>query len=153
MPPALLDALLAYAHFLSIFATFAMLAVELVLCKGALTLPQVRRLGRIDIAYFACAMAVLGSGIARLLWGAKGAAFHMHNPAFHMKMGLFVLVGVLSIAPTMRFIAWRKRLGADAQAVIGADEVKRAARLLHIELALLAAIPLCAVLMSRGIGM
>jgi len=148
----LTDAVLAYLHFIAIFFTVGMLTAELVLCRGPLDLPQTRRLGRIDMAYGMAALAVLATGTARLIWGAKGAAFYMHNPVFHTKFALFVLVGLLSIPPTIRIIKWRKRLVAAPGSSIAADEVKRTARLVHIELALLLAIPLFATLMARGIG-
>lgn len=151
MSPLLIDALLAYLHFISIFATFGLLTAELVLCRGPLTPAQVRYLGAIDIAYFAAAIAILATGLMRLFLGAKGAAFYVHNPVFHTKMALFVLVGLISIAPTRRFIAWRRRLQATG-GEIAADEVKGAARFVHAELALLCAIPLMAVLMARAIG-
>lgn len=151
MSPLLTDAVLAYAHFISIFATFGLLTAELVLCRGALTHAQVKRLGGIDVAYFIGAIAILATGLARLFAGAKGSAFYIHNPVFHTKMALFVLVGLLSIPPTRRFIRWRRRL-QDAGGEIAADEVKGAARFIHIELPLMCAIPLMAVLMARGIG-
>lgn len=152
MSPQITDALLAYAHFISIFATFGMLCAELVLCRGPLVAAQVQRLARIDIAYFACAMAVLASGALRLFFGAKGSSFYLHNPVFHAKLGLFILVGLISVPPTRRFIAWRRRLRVDAQATVTIAEAKSAARFVHLELALLAAIPLLAVLMARGVG-
>lgn len=145
------DALLAYAHFISLFFMFGMLSAELVLCRGPLALDQVTRLARIDAAYGMAALAVLASGAARLIWGAKGASFYMKNPVFQTKFGLFILVGLLSIVPTVRFLRWRKRL-AGAQGTIPADEVKKSARLIHAELGLLAFIPLAAVMMARGIG-
>jgi len=152
MSPRITDALLAYAHFISIFATFGMLCAELVLCRGPLVAAQVRRLARIDIAYFACAMAVLATGLLRLFFGAKGSGFYLHNPVFHAKLGLFLLVGLISIPPTLRFIAWRKRMKGNEQATVTAAEARGAARLVHLELALLAAIPLLAALMARGVG-
>ena len=56
MSPTLADALLAYAHFLFMFATVAVLAAELVLCRGALAPAQARRLAQVDQVYFVCAM-------------------------------------------------------------------------------------------------
>ena len=151
MSPALTDALLAYAHFLFIILTAGMLTAELLLCRGPLDAEQARRLARLDLMYFACAMLVLASGLARLFLGAKGSAFYLGNPVFHIKMGLFILLGVLSIPPTLRFIRWKKQLAAAPGTSIGADEVKRAARFVHLELGLLMLIPFFATLMARGI--
>lgn len=145
------DALLAFAHFASIFFMAGMLTAELVLCRGTLDAEQVRRLARIDAGYGIAAVAVLASGVCRLVWGAKGAAFYMSNPVFHIKIGLFILVGLLSILPTVRFLQWRRRLAA-APGSIAAEEVKGMKRLVHAELGLLVLIPLFATLMARGIG-
>jgi len=145
------DALLAYAHFISLFLMIGMLTAELVLARGALDLAQVQRLARIDAAYGMASLAVLASGAARLLWGAKGAAFYMKNPVFHTKFGLFVLVGLVSIVPTVRFIKWRRRLAATPGSIAEA-EVKAAKKLIHLELGLLLLIPLFATLMARGVG-
>jgi len=76
----------------------------------------------------------------------------VHNPVFHLKLSLFVLVGLLSIAPTLRFLRWRKRAGADPAVGVDALETARAARFVHAQLALVAAIPLLATLMARGLG-
>ena len=153
MSPALTDALLAYAHFLFIILTAGMLAAELVLCRGPLSAEQARRLARLDIVHFASAMLLLASGLARLFLGTKGAAFYLGNPVFHVKIGLFIVIGALSIPATLRFIAWKKRLAAQSGGTIAADEVKRTARFVHLQLGVLAAIPLFAALMARGIGM
>lgn len=152
MSPALTDALLAYAHFLFIILTAGMLAAELALCRGPLGAEQARRLARLDLVYFACSMLLLASGLARLFLGAKGSAFYLGNPVFHLKIGLFILIGVLSVPATLRFIGWKKRLTAAPGTSIDAAEVKRAARFVHLELGLLAAIPFFATLMARGIG-
>ena len=68
-----------------------------------------------------------------------------------MKMALYVIIALISIVPTRRFIAWRRALDAggpppDPAAIAGVR------RLLHLELALAALMPLAAVLMARGIG-
>jgi len=68
-----LDATLAYLHFTAIFVLFGYLVAEMVLLRGTLTAEALRRLGRVDLIYFGAAMAVLATGILRLVFGAKGA--------------------------------------------------------------------------------
>ena len=148
----LLDVLLAYIHFLSMIATVSTLAVEAVLCRPGLTARGARLLSRVDIIYFVAAILVLTSGLLRVFFGLKGAAFYLNNPVFYVKIGLFLVVGLLSIAPTLQFIRWgRATLDAPEQPV-AAPEVSRAARMVYIELGLLALIPLMGVLMARGYG-
>jgi putative membrane protein len=146
-----MEPLLAYLHYLSIILLGAFLTAELVVCRPPLTPAQVRQLPRLDLVFFGAAMLALATGLLRLFFYAKGIAFYLPNPAFIAKMVLYVAVAVLSIVPTRRFIGWRRALDARGPAP-DADAVARVRRLLHLELALLALMPLMAVLMARGIG-
>ena len=146
-----MEILLAYLHFLSIILTGSFLVTELILCRSALTAEHVRLLPRLDVAFFVSALAALGTGALRLFVYAKGFAFYLPNPAFQIKIGLYVAIAVMSIRPTMRFIRWSRALAADGS-LPGAAEVRAVRRIVHIELVLLALIPLMAVLMARGVG-
>src|SRR5262249_16006186 len=75
---------------------------------------KARQLTRIDIAYFVSALAALATGVIRLFFYAKGIAFYLPNPAFQAKLALYVLVAVLSIRPTMRFVRWSRALDQGA---------------------------------------
>lgn len=66
-------------------------------------------------------------------------------------MALYVIISVISIKPTRTFLRW-KRAAAQHSTVPAGDEIAAARRLIHIELGLLALMPLMAVLMARGIG-
>lgn len=149
---AWLDAMLAYTHFVSIIATVSTVIAEAILCRPGLTLPWAQRLGRVDFLYLITAMLALTTGLLRVFFGAKGSAFYFGNPVFWVKIGLFVAVGLISIIPTLRFIRWTKRLQTDGATVIGTGELTGTARLLYLELALLALIPLMGSLMARGFG-
>ena len=37
----------------------------------------------------------------------KGASYYFHSVPFVAKLSLFVMVGLLSIYPTMEFLSWR----------------------------------------------
>ena len=79
-------ALVAYLHFLAIFALFALLSVEHVLFKAPLDLARARSLMITDLVYGICAGLVLATGVARVLWFGKGAAYYMGNSLFHAKL-------------------------------------------------------------------
>ena len=149
------EVLFAYLHYLAIIATAGFLTVELILCRAASTagpgIDQIRLLARVDVAYFTAALAALATGAVRLFFYAKGVGFYLPNPFFHAKIGLYVLIAVMSIAPTMRFIRWNRAV-ARGGAPPSRDEMRRVWRIVHVELMLLALIPLMAVLMARGIG-
>jgi putative membrane protein len=67
-------------------------------------------------------------------------------------MGLFVLVGLLSIYPTIRFIRWRAQTRQGSAPVLVAGEYEKIMLMLRAELVLLLGMALCASLMARGIG-
>jgi putative membrane protein len=146
------DALLAYAHFLSILFLTAVLCAELAVYRQELAAVVARRLQRIDLLFGIAAILVLATGAARVWLGLKGADFYFHNPIFWTKIALFVVVGLLSIPPTLHYLRWNARLAAGADAI---REERRAyvriRSLLVAEIVVLALIPLCAALMSRGL--
>jgi putative membrane protein len=146
------DAILAYLHFAAIFTLIWFLAKEWTLLRVGFANVDVERLASADAGFGIAAGAVLVTGALRAAFGIKGWAFYAHNPAFHVKVGLFVLVGLISIAPTIRFLRWRKSRRSDAAFRVTELEWKSARRLVMIELHLVALIPLAAVIMSRGLG-
>ena len=146
-----MEPLLAYLHYLSIILLGAFLTAELVLCRPPLEPAQVRQLPRLDVVFFGAAILALATGLLRLFFYAKGVAFYLPNPAFITKMLLYVAIAVISIVPTRRFLGWQRALDAGG-AGPDAIAVARVRRLLHLELGLLALMPLMAVLMARGIG-
>lgn len=151
LPPMLLDALLAYAHFVAIFALGFFLLLEWIRCREPVAQSRARVLFRVDLAYFISAMAVLVTGLLRAFFGAKGAAFYFTNAAFHAKLGVFVLIATLSIPVTLTYMRWNKLLRT-GDGVVPAAEVRRVRVYLWIELALLATLPALAVIMARGLG-
>lgn len=145
------DALLAYFHFAAIFAMIWLLSREWTLLRAGAGAVDVERIARADAGYGALAVVVVLSGALRAVYGLKGWAFYAHNPAFHLKITLFVLVGLLSILPTRAFLRWRRARRADAASHVPEAEWRAARRWILVELHLLALIPLAAVVMSRGL--
>jgi putative membrane protein len=146
------DALLAYAHYASILMLAGYLLCEYLLLRRKDVAPDPAFLVRVDIGYCIAAAAVLSSGAGRLFFGVKPAAFYLGNPVFHAKIGLFVLLGLLSIVPTRAFLRWRRLRRADPAWALPAAEQRRVRLLVLIELHLVALLPLLAALMARGIG-
>jgi putative membrane protein len=149
----LLDWALASLHHLAIFALAGIIAFELALTARALDDTAILRLARVDAWYGVVAAIVLAVGATRVMFGAKGAAYYMVNAFFWTKMGLFVAVGLLSIAPTLRFLAWRRRLRTDAGFRPDAAALRSVRRALWAEVVLFAGIPVAAAAMARGYGM
>ena len=147
-----LDAGLAYLHFIAVFVLFAFLSVELVLLKASLDERTVRLLGRMDLWYFGSAIAVLFTGILRMTLGAKGPDFYLSGWPVYAKLGLFLVVGLMSVYPTMAFIRWKRGFDHDPSWRIPAGEQSHLRRFVLVELHLAALIPLVAVIMSRGLA-
>jgi putative membrane protein len=149
----MLDAVLAWVHFVAIFAFSGCLFAECFFYARILPASTLERLGRIDLAYGLLTIVVIASGVAHAIYSPKTFAFYMHDAIFWAKMGLFVVVGLLSIAPTMHLITLRGAQMGDASPVTIADRTYRVMRACLItEVGLLLCIPLCAALMARGFG-
>ena len=147
------DALLAYFHFIAIIGMASMLSAEFAALANRNSAIGLRRLKRLDGMYGLFALLTLASGIARLLWGAKGSAFYLSNPVFHTKLSLFVLAGLMSIYPTIQYFKWAEAVNKDVRYAPPAAGAARVRSLIITQLVLLAAIPLAATLMARGVGM
>ena len=147
-----LDAILAYLHFMAIFGLFATLMYEVILLKGSAANLDIETLALTDRKFGIQAVVVLVTGALRVGFGAKGAAFYMHNPVFHLKIGLFVLAALISIVPTIAFLRWRKARRSDPSWRVPESEWQRARKLVRLEMVIIALIPLAAVIMSRGLA-
>ena len=100
----------AFLHHLAAFALVAALAVEFVLIRGELTLGTARQLQRIDMVFGLSSGVVLVVGLLRVFYFEKGASYYFHSAPFMAKLSLFAIVGLLSIYPTVEFLAWGKDL-------------------------------------------
>lgn len=142
----------AFFHHAAAFLVFATLLVELVLLRGELTPSAARSLLRIDMVYGIGALVALVAGLVRVFYTEKGAAYYFASGPFLVKLGLFIVVGLLSMYPTLKFVGWRRSLN-EGRAPDLDDGTRRKVRLLvHIELTLLVVIILMAIMMARGIG-
>ena len=145
----LIEAIIAWLHYLGIFVLVGALAGELMTFKRDMSQAAQRNLRILDAHYGAAAGVVLITGIAKVFWFGKGAGYYAGNPFFWALIVLFALVGLLSIPPTLYYLRWRKSIGPVA--VADADYA-RIRRLLWAEAVAIALIPLAAALMARGVA-
>jgi putative membrane protein len=143
----MLDLILACLHHLLIFGLFALLLSEFLLLKPRLDAAAINRISRIDTMYGAAAGLLLIVGLCRAVFAAKGWPYYSHNAWFWAKLATFLLISLLSIAPTLAILRWR-RTGASPDE----DAVRAVRRLFHYELALFLLLPLFAAAMARGYG-
>jgi putative membrane protein len=147
-----LEALLAYAHILAFLTMVVFLTSEAALCRPEwMSAAIVDRLARVDRIYGVASLAVLATGLARIYFGTKGAAWYWSNWLLYVKLGLFVGAGLLSIAPTIRFARWQRALRATGD-LPHSDEVRAMRRLVMAQAHILPLIPLAAVFLARGFG-
>jgi len=143
-----LEIFLRYVHFICIFIIFSTLVSEHLLLKKELARQEIGRLAKIDAVYGIAALALLSAGLTLWLGSVgKPAVYYSKNWVFHTKLTLFLLVGLLSIHPTVFFI--RNRKGSPEETIQIPKSVFMA---LRAELALLVIIPLLAGLMAKGVG-
>jgi putative membrane protein len=146
------DFALASLHHLGIFVLAATIAAELAILLGPIDARSIERIARIDLGYGLAAAYIVIVGICRVIWGAKGYEYYIVNHIFWTKMALFLIVGLLSIAPTMRYLAWGRSLRAEAAFRPPAEEVGRMRRFLWAEAGVFLCIPVAAAAMARGYG-
>ena len=148
----IVHSIIASLHHLAAFTVAATLMYEFVAYRKGLGIEEARRIQRVDLAYGISAGLVVLVGLLRVFFFEKGANFYTHNPMFWIKMSLFVIIGLLSIYPTIRFIKWNSFISAGQAPEIPDDEFKRIRLLLSLELVGLALILFAAPAMARGIG-
>ena len=146
------SALFAFLHHAAAFLLVAVVMVELVLMRGAITVATARTLLRMDSVYGVSAVLLLIFGFIRVFYTEKGAGYYFHSGPFLAKLTLFIIVGLLSIVPTVKFLGWRKAVQAGQAPALDDATRRRIRMIIHTELTLLFLIMLCAALMARGIG-
>jgi putative membrane protein len=116
-------------------------------------LAEIRRIQRVDLLYGISAGLLVLIGLLRVFFFEKGINFYLNNPFFWVKMTAFLLVGLLSIDPTIRYIRWNRTLRQNGVPEISETEYRRTRILLSLEVIGIAVILLAAPMMARGIGM
>ncbi len=145
------DLAFAMGHHLLVFTLLGILAFEIGAVSGDIGPRRIATLVKLDLWYGIIAAAVLAVGFARAIFAAKGWSYYATNVFFWAKIGTFVAIALISIAPTLAFIRWRRAAASDSFQP-PAGELARVRGLLWLEAALFAVLPLCAAAMARGYG-
>lgn len=146
------DLTLAIAHHLLIFILAAALAAEFVLVRPGLAGRDLKLVAHIDQAFGAAALAIILAGALRVFFGLKGWQFYAYNWAFWLKLAAFLAVGLLSIRPTLRILAWRRQAErATGLYVVPDNEIAAMRRLIRWEALVFLLIPAFAAAMARGV--
>lgn len=143
--------LLAALHLLAVVLGFwAVLTRGTNFRRLALGAGEARGVLIADNIWGLCALVLLVSGGMRAFGGfEKGSDYYLHQPLFHLKMTLFVLILLLEVAPMVTLIKWRVALARG-----GAIDARRAtlfARISHVEGLLMLLMVIAATGMARGV--
>lgn len=111
---------------------------------------EVRGVLLADNLWGVSALVLLVTGGMRAFGGyEKGADYYLHQPLFHLKMTLFVLILLLELAPMITLIKWR--IARSREVPIDIARAKVFARISHAEALLLVLMVIAATGMARGI--
>ncbi|HXF07143.1 MAG TPA: DUF2214 family protein [Candidatus Acidoferrales bacterium] len=96
---------------------------------------------------------VLITGLLRLILGAKGAAFDLSNPLFHVKLTGFAVMVLLAIPVARQLRIWQTAALADPAFVPNEADLRRLRRIPMLAMHLLVILPVLAALVARGHGL
>ncbi|VVP34735.1 DUF2214 family protein [Pseudomonas fluorescens] len=109
-----------------------------------------RRVLMADNLWGISAVILLVTGGLRAFGGyEKGTDYYLHQPLFHLKMTLFILILLLEVAPMLALIKWRIALARGS--AIDTGRAKLFARISHVEALLVLLMVVAATGMARGV--
>ncbi len=146
------SASIAYIHYLSFMLCFGALVFERISLKSNPSREEAISMVIADVVYGIAGVALLISGIYRVIKFGQGSEFYTHNPIFWTKIVIFALVGSLSLYPTITYILWAIPLSKGKLPEVSTNLVARLRLIINIELFGFSSIPLFASFMARGIG-
>lgn len=144
--------ILACAHHLAVFSLVGIFAAEFALIRPGLSGTRLGQLARIDAAYGAMATVVIVVGILRVWFGGVDPWYYLGNHAFWGKMAAFLVMGLLTIQPTIAIRRWAKAGEGVADYVVPEGEIGASRRFVHLQAGVLFLIPIFAAAMARGYG-
>ncbi|AFY46881.1 putative membrane protein [Nostoc sp. PCC 7524] len=144
------SAITAYLHYLGFMLAFGALVVESQNLRKDISLAEAWRVVTADAIYGISAITILLTGILRVIYFGKGSDYYLNSPVFYTKVGIFILVSLLSLYPTFSFLSWIKHLRNNEPPQIELPQLQRLSWLIRGELVGFALIPLLAALLARG---
>ena len=146
-----LPTILASLHHIAAFTLVACLVYEWLTFRQTLAAHEARGLQRIDLWYGVSAVMLLVAGVLRVIYGGKGYQFYVESTLFWVIMALVLIISILSIYPTIRYIRWGTI--AEGGMVVPDAEFMRIRSLLRIQVIGVLLVLLVAPAMARGMGL
>ncbi|GLH20979.1 hypothetical protein BR1R3_37210 [Pseudomonas atacamensis] len=111
---------------------------------------EVKRVLLADNLWGLSALTLLITGAMRAFGGyEKGSDYYLHQPLFHLKMTLFLLILLMELAPMITLLKWR--IASSRGVVLDSGRAKLYARISHVEALLLILMMVAATGMARGV--
>ena len=98
------SASVAYIHYLSFMVCFGALIFERISLKESPNRKEAISMITADLIYGIAGVALLVSGIYRVIKFGQGSDFYTQNPIFWTKIIIFALVEKLSLYPTITYV-------------------------------------------------
>ena len=147
------SASVAYIHYLSFMLCFGALIFERISLKPNPNRRETISMVVADVIYGIAGVALLISGIYRVIKFGQGSEFYTQNPIFWTKIVVFAFVGSLSLYPTFTYVLWAIPLRKRTLPQVTENLVARLRLIINVELVGFASIPFLATLMARGVGL
>ncbi|WP_095179502.1 DUF2214 family protein [Pseudomonas sp. Irchel 3F6] len=111
---------------------------------------ELKRVLLADNLWGLSAFTLLITGAMRAFGGyEKASDYYLHQPLFHLKMTLFLLILLMELAPMITLIKWR--IASSRGVAPEAGRAKLYARISHVEALLLILMMVAATGMARGV--
>lgn len=144
--------LLATLHLLAFGFALASILRRTWALRRATVPAALRSVFRADTGWGLSALVLIVTGLIRAFSGyEKGADYYLHEPLFHVKMTLLVVILVLEVPSMLALMRWRASLRKGT-----APNLRKArsyARLSVIQTILLVLMVFAATGMARGVGL
>ena len=146
----LFESALAYVHLAFIFSLIVFQgALAALLRPEFFSAAVLARLQRIVLLNKVFMTLVIASGLARMFWGMKPAAWYMANPMMHAKWTLVLIMMALAVPTYHAVKKWQQNHAATGQ-LPDAAAIQSARRWAMRSSHLMLLIPVFAVLMAHG---
>lgn len=152
VPNAIPSALAAYGHYISLLGILACIMIERLTIKANMSKKEEDLIAIADAGFGVWGLLITYTGYLRVISTEKGFDFYSHEPLFWLKITFVGIFGAASLFNTTQII---KRAIARREGQFEPMSEALANRMVQIcnaEIVAIAAIPLTATFMARGVG-